>query len=229
MSGAADPPNHPQFVALWHDFDLGVCCFYHCVIFPHWPELEEEYGTCGSMGGYFLPLLFPKHFVLPPSRSWHQKPFWGSNLREEENSSAQDRNLTEKLNETYLFLDYKIVFLLPLTRSYHQQCMWQPSQAWRRKMTWPINTVNVYCQGYYTVYECWYCTYQCCSYVDISLSCRWTEEKTIVTADRSSRVGWMERCKYCSLCASVGEQKLVQGSPSVSSDMTGGGKEEEGD
>lgn len=33
------------------------------------------------MSGYLLPLLFPKHLVFPPSSSWHQKPFFGSNLQ----------------------------------------------------------------------------------------------------------------------------------------------------
>lgn len=37
--------------------------------------------TSGSMGGYLRPLLFPRHLVFPPSSSWHQKPFWGSNLK----------------------------------------------------------------------------------------------------------------------------------------------------
>lgn len=36
--------------------------------------------TSGSMSGYLRPLLFPKHLVFPPSSSWHQKPFLGSNL-----------------------------------------------------------------------------------------------------------------------------------------------------
>ena len=40
-------------------------------------------GTSVSIAGYFLPLLFPRHLVLPPSSSWHQKPFCGSNLEEE--------------------------------------------------------------------------------------------------------------------------------------------------
>lgn len=34
-----------------------------------------------SMSGYFLPLLFPRHFVFPPSNSWHQNPFASSNLK----------------------------------------------------------------------------------------------------------------------------------------------------
>ena len=44
--------------------------------------------TSESISGYFLPLLFPKHFVFPPSRSWHQNPFFGSNLRSESSASA---------------------------------------------------------------------------------------------------------------------------------------------
>lgn len=72
-------------------------------------------------------------------------------------------------------------------------------------MTWPINTVNVQYIAKITILYMNVDMYN----VDISLNCRWTEEKTSVTADRSSHVGWTERCKYCSLCASVGEQKLV--------------------
>lgn len=34
-----------------------------------------------SMSGYFLPLLFPRHLVFPPSNSWHQNPFASSNLK----------------------------------------------------------------------------------------------------------------------------------------------------
>lgn len=57
-----------------------VClCVQH---FIHFIFTEQKYivikihkFTSGSIGGYFLPLLFPKHFVFPPSRSWHQKPF----------------------------------------------------------------------------------------------------------------------------------------------------------
>lgn len=37
--------------------------------------------TSVSMSGYRRPLLFPKHLVFPPSSSWHQKPFFGSNLQ----------------------------------------------------------------------------------------------------------------------------------------------------
>lgn len=37
--------------------------------------------TSGSIGGYFLPLLFPRHFVLPSSNNWHQNPLWESNLK----------------------------------------------------------------------------------------------------------------------------------------------------
>lgn len=36
--------------------------------------------TSESISGYFRPLLLPKHLVFPPSSSWHQNPFFGSNL-----------------------------------------------------------------------------------------------------------------------------------------------------
>ena len=36
--------------------------------------------TSKSISGYFRPLLFPRHLVFPPSSSWHQNPFFGSNL-----------------------------------------------------------------------------------------------------------------------------------------------------
>lgn len=37
--------------------------------------------TSKSISGYFRPLLFPRHLVFPPSSSWHQNPFFGSNLK----------------------------------------------------------------------------------------------------------------------------------------------------
>lgn len=73
---------------------------------------EQESGTSGSIGGYFLPLLFPKHLVFPPSRSWHQKPFWGSNLSENEVNYIQFMNL----------LDYKTVIFLHLSRPQYICC-----------------------------------------------------------------------------------------------------------
>lgn len=36
--------------------------------------------TSRSISGYFRPLLLPRHLVFPPSSSWHQNPFFGSNL-----------------------------------------------------------------------------------------------------------------------------------------------------
>ena len=36
--------------------------------------------TSKSISGYFRPLLLPRHLVFPPSSSWHQNPFFGSNL-----------------------------------------------------------------------------------------------------------------------------------------------------
>lgn len=40
--------------------------------------------TSKSISGYFRPLLFPRHLVFPPSSSWHQNPFFGSNLKRSE-------------------------------------------------------------------------------------------------------------------------------------------------
>lgn len=37
--------------------------------------------TSKSISGYLRPLLFPRHLVFPPSSSWHQNPFFGSNLK----------------------------------------------------------------------------------------------------------------------------------------------------
>lgn len=51
--------------------------------------------TSTSMSGYLLPLLFPKHLVLPPSSSWHQKPFFGSNLHQS-NEGTKLRNWATK-------------------------------------------------------------------------------------------------------------------------------------
>lgn len=45
--------------------------------------------TSGSISGYLRPLLFPKHFVFPPSSSWHQKPFLGSNLNKTDTKSMK--------------------------------------------------------------------------------------------------------------------------------------------
>lgn len=75
----------------------------HISFFPPWAliyfNLKYKF-TSGSIGGYFLPLLFPKHFVFPPSRSWHQKPFWGSNLRGEEKGRENIGRKTEKEGRT---------------------------------------------------------------------------------------------------------------------------------
>lgn len=55
-------------------------------------------------------------------------------------------------------------------------------------MAWPINTVNVQYIGQVTILYMNVDMYN----VDISLNCRWMEEKTIVTADRSGHVGWTD-------------------------------------
>lgn len=45
---------------------------------PAW--YRGRYSTSNFISEYLFPLLFPRHLVFPPSRSWHQKPFLGSNL-----------------------------------------------------------------------------------------------------------------------------------------------------
>lgn len=56
--------------------------------------------TSESIGGYFLPLLFPRHFVFPSSRSWHQKPLWESNLKAEEMDRIKSQWFSSHLQAT---------------------------------------------------------------------------------------------------------------------------------
>lgn len=160
--------------------NLVGCCISEAAVFTlHVPpsllleENDQDCGTSGSIGGYFLPLLFPKHFVFPPSRSWHQKPFWGSNLSENKVNYIQFMNL----------LEHKTVIFLPLSRPQYPLLQITFSTAcdslsseWRKKTTLHINVVNtcilprlLYMQVYLGKYM----------YVHVTLYCRgiWTGTK----------------------------------------------------
>lgn len=56
-------------------------CPWHGTPTTHAPATGSRSAlTSGSMSGYLRPLLLPRHLVFPPSSSWHQNPFLGSNL-----------------------------------------------------------------------------------------------------------------------------------------------------
>lgn len=62
-----------------HDF---ACVMSHvCQVNPCTLPMNITV-TSESIGGYFLPLLFPRHLVFPSSRSWHQNPLCESNLKQ---------------------------------------------------------------------------------------------------------------------------------------------------
>lgn len=71
-------------------------------------RLMHERGqilTSKSISGYFLPLLFPKHLVFPPSSSWHQNPFLGSNLqqRNNNNNKKDEKSMIPKAHLPFCF------------------------------------------------------------------------------------------------------------------------------
>lgn len=73
-------------LSLYDPYYSTIACLYNAALIIKNERLHFAQsllllcGTSESMAGYLRPLLFPKHLVLPPSNSWHQKPFWGSNL-----------------------------------------------------------------------------------------------------------------------------------------------------
>jgi len=77
------------------------------------------------MGGYLRPLLFPKHLVLPPSNSWHQKPFWGSNL-------STDRELITILEASFLKKHFYFAYTLKYILCILYGSFTRKSGKWRK-------------------------------------------------------------------------------------------------